>query len=169
MCCKAVKDGKDEALLCEGQCQKWLHRYCAGVTVDQYEQLSSNEEPFLCFTCCRAQHQQQIIELRGEMEALKSELSQLKAQLQPPPRPQISSNEVVERYPPLSAEREAMPENSSWQPVGKKRRPRKRQRSTKQGATESTEARASSTVSLVTSNVSDKLEGKAKVVGARRV
>ena len=101
------------------------------------------------------------------MEALKFELSQLKAQLQPPPRPQISSNEVVERYPPLSAEREAMPENSSWQPVGKKRRPRKRQRSTKQGATESTEARASPTVSLVTSNVSDKLEGKAKVVGAR--
>ena len=169
VCCKAVEDGKDEALLCEGQCQKWLHRYCAGVTVDQYEQLSSNEEPFLCFTCCRAQHQQQIIELRGEMEALKSELSQLKAQLQPPPRPQISSNEVVECYPPLSAEREAMPENSSWQPVGKKRRPRKRQRSTKQGATESTEARASSTVSLVTSNVSDKLEGKAKLVGARRV
>ena len=61
----------------------------------------------------------QIIELRGEMEVLKFELSQLKAQLQPP-RPQISSNEVVERYPPLSAEREAMPENSSWQPVGKK-------------------------------------------------
>ena len=29
VCCKAVEDGKDEALLCEGQCQKWLHRYCA--------------------------------------------------------------------------------------------------------------------------------------------
>ena len=117
VCCKAVEDGKDEALLCKGQYQKWLHRYCAGVTVDQYEELSSSEEPFLCFTCCRAQHQQQIIELRGEIEALKFELSQLKAQLQPPPRPQISSNEVVERYPPLSAERQAMPENSSWQPV----------------------------------------------------
>ena len=49
----------------------------------------------------------QIIELRGEMEVLKFELSQLKAQLQPP-RPQISSNEVVEHYPPLSAEREAI-------------------------------------------------------------
>ena len=32
VCCKAVEGGKDEALLCEGQCQKWLHRYCAGVT-----------------------------------------------------------------------------------------------------------------------------------------
>ena len=75
VCCKAVEDGKDEALLSERQCQKWLHHYCTGVTVDQYEELSSSEEPFLCFT----QHQQQIIELRGEMEVLKFELSQLKA------------------------------------------------------------------------------------------
>ena len=120
MCCKAVEDGKDEALLCEGQCQKWLHRYCASVTVDQ---LSSSEESFLCFTCCRTQHQQQITELR---------ISQLKAQLQPP-RPQILSNEVLEHCPPPSAESEATPENGSWQLVGKKRRPRKRQGS-KQGA-----------------------------------
>ena len=83
------------------------------------------------------------------MEALKFELSQLKAWLQPPPRPQISSNEVVERYPPLSTEREAMPENSSWEPVGKKRHPHKRQCSTKQGATESTEARASLVTSML--------------------
>ena len=83
VCCKAVEDGKDEALLCEGQCQKWLHRYCASVTVDQYEELSSSEEPFLCFTCCITQHQQQITELRSEVEALKFEISQLKAQLQP--------------------------------------------------------------------------------------
>ena len=47
VCCKAVEEGKDEALLCEGQCQKWLHRYCASVTVDQYEELSSSEEPAL--------------------------------------------------------------------------------------------------------------------------
>ena len=71
------------------------------------------------------------------MEALKFEISQLKAQLQPP-RPQILSNEIVEHYPPQSAEREATPENGSWQPVGKKRRPRKRQGS-KQGAAKSTE------------------------------
>ena len=68
------------------------------------------------------------------MRVMQTEALQ-QAQLQPPPRPQISSNKVVERYPPLSAEREAMPENSSWQPVGKKRHPRKRQRSTKQGVT----------------------------------
>ena len=167
VCCKTVEDGKDEALLCEGLCQKWIHRYCAGVTVDQYEELSSSEQPFLCFTCCRTQHQQQITELRGEVEALRFEFAQLKAQLQPP-RPLKSSKELVEHCPPISAEREDTPVNGSWQPVEKKRRPRKRDCSN-QVALQSMEAKASSSVSLATSNENNKPVGKIKVVGARIV
>ena len=138
------------------------------VTVDQYEELSSSEEPFLCFTCCRTQHQQQITELRSEVEALKFEISQLKAQLQPP-RPQILSNEVVEHYPPPSAEREATPENGSWQPVGKKRRPRKQQGS-KQGAAKSTETSEHvSKPKLQLQHAVVKNGPRVRVEGARRV
>ena len=78
VCLKAVQDGKDDALLCKGQCQKWLHCYCAGVTADQYEKLSSSQQPFFCFTCGRTQHQQEVAELRSEVEALRVELSQLR-------------------------------------------------------------------------------------------
>ena len=152
VCCKAVEDGKDEALLCESQCQKWLHRYCAGVTVGQYEELSSSEQPFLCFTCCRTHHQQQITELTGEVEALRFELSQLKAQLQPP-RPQMLLDKPVEHCPPLPVERDDS-ENGNWQPIVKKRRPRKPHRP-KQGAAQVTEARATSTASPVGSNDND--------------
>ena len=113
--------------------------YTATVPVSQWTNMKNlapaKSRPFLSFTCCRTQHQQQITELRDEVEALKFELSQLKAQLQPP-QPQILSNEVVEHYPPPSTEREATPENGSWQPVGKKRHPCKQQGS-KQGGTES--------------------------------
>ena len=50
-----------------------------------------------CFTCCETQHKQQISELRGEVEALSFELSQLKSQLQPP-QPPVSPNKIVEHY-----------------------------------------------------------------------
>ena len=32
VCEQYVVDGKDQALFCEGQCQCWSHRYCAGVS-----------------------------------------------------------------------------------------------------------------------------------------
>ena len=165
VCCKAVEDGKDEALLCEGQCQKWLHRYCAGVTVNQYEQLSLSDQPFFCFACCQVQHRQLITELRGEVEALRLEVSQLKAQ-QPLPQPQTSANELAKRCTP-PAMREESSKNGGWQRVEKKRPPRKQHRS-KQGADQATNARIGPTVS-VSGDDSKKTEGKTKVVGARRV
>ena len=30
VCCSPTVSGKEDALLCEGSCQKWFHRYCAG-------------------------------------------------------------------------------------------------------------------------------------------
>ena len=50
LCCKPIVEDRDEALLCEGSCNAWLHRYCAGVTVSQYAALQDSPLPF-CTTC----------------------------------------------------------------------------------------------------------------------
>ena len=32
VCDDTIVDGKDKELFCEGRCQLWMHRYCAGVS-----------------------------------------------------------------------------------------------------------------------------------------
>ena len=52
------KSDGQEALLCEGTCQKWLHRWCAGVHKENYEALAASDKPFFCPSCCLAEHRQ---------------------------------------------------------------------------------------------------------------
>ena len=78
VCNKAIVDGRDEALFCEGKCQAWLHRCCASVSSEQHRLLTASTEPFLCPTCGQEHNQAQIAELKNTVEALKLELSQLK-------------------------------------------------------------------------------------------
>ena len=59
LCCERIRDGKQQAIFCEGKCG-WMHRYCAGVSVAKFEELSLETEsssslhalkPFLCLYC----------------------------------------------------------------------------------------------------------------------
>ena len=104
VCQGRVIDGKDKALLCEGECGLWLHRGCASVPQSRYEFLSASDEPFICLCCSNVQlrkelaqlrselrdalelhtngpHRQQISELTGTVVALKTEVTQLKEAL----------------------------------------------------------------------------------------
>ena len=56
ICAEPILDnGEDEctqdALFREGDCQRWLHCWCATVTRERYAILSSTEDPFLCSLC----------------------------------------------------------------------------------------------------------------------
>ena len=64
VCCQKVTEGEGEALFCEGKCQKWLHRYCAGVSVAQFQDLSTVSAPFLCVICYQQSHGVALEELR---------------------------------------------------------------------------------------------------------
>ncbi len=68
-----------EALICEGNCNAWYHRWCAGVSTLRYESLSSSEEPFLCPSCTADRHQQSILELQSNVKSLSDEVRELKA------------------------------------------------------------------------------------------
>ena len=70
--------GKDEALFCNGSCQQWLHRYCAGVNAKCYKEIKEKGSSFLCYSCSDALHMQEITMLKDSVELLKQELAVLK-------------------------------------------------------------------------------------------
>ena len=88
-CVKPVVEDHDEALLCEGTCDRWLHRYCAGVTETQYEVLQDSPLPFLCSICSQLKQaavikdmQEKIDSLTAEVIELRSNVTDLRTELQ---------------------------------------------------------------------------------------
>ena len=57
VCDAKIVDGKDEAVFCEGLCQQWIHRYCAGVSKVHFERLAASAETkYECAACfCESQ------------------------------------------------------------------------------------------------------------------
>ena len=76
MCTNVIVDATEtsegeEALFCEGTCQKWLHRWCAGVHKDNFAIIAASSKPFVCPSCCLAEHRQLITTLIATVETLK--------------------------------------------------------------------------------------------------
>ena len=88
VCQGAIVDGKDEALLCEGDCGLWFHRGCASIPPCRYKELSNTEEPFICLSCNNVQLKREIVllkrelkdmaELRDKYSTLETEMSSLR-------------------------------------------------------------------------------------------
>ena len=70
VCCLQIVDGKDEVILCEGNCKQWYHRGCASLPPERYKELSSTDEPFSCLTYTR-------LAFKKEMSALSSTVTNL--------------------------------------------------------------------------------------------
>ena len=81
VCCQPIVDGKDQALFCDGICQKWSHRYCVGVPSSHFEALSSSDKPFLCYLCCQSAQEEQLSDMKRIIDHLKEEVSCLKSTL----------------------------------------------------------------------------------------
>ena len=100
VCCQAIVKGKDESLFCGGECQQWLHRYCAGVPAKVYKNLSEKGVTFYCFACSLDSHRKEIASLKGTVEALKSEIAELKSSSPSPSSARKSSPQVPTLPPP---------------------------------------------------------------------
>ena len=75
VCCQPIAKGKDESLFCGGDCQQWLHRYCAGVSKQVFNGLAEEgSHAFFCFACCLKRHRREIDALKDTVEHLKCEL-----------------------------------------------------------------------------------------------
>lgn len=111
MCDQKVVDGKDQALFCEGQCQRWLHRYCAGVSLAHFDALSSSSEPFHCLGCFQRSCNAEIKSLRVTVSSLQGEVSRLQGELEGVSKKNCSCNQASRYDHSASSE--------SWSEIGR--------------------------------------------------
>ena len=78
LCRAAVVDGKEDALQCEGSCGSWYHRYCAGVSLTSFRELSNSSTPFVC---SQKAHETTVVQLQSEVDLLRAEVAELRAAL----------------------------------------------------------------------------------------
>ena len=69
LCCKPIIEGKEEALECEGECGKWYHRYCTGISMTHFKRLSTTTSPFVCFPCNQLVQEAKVSQLLSEVES----------------------------------------------------------------------------------------------------
>ena len=82
--------------LCEGRCQQWLHRCCAGLTKLSFESLSSESgNPFSCANCKMEAQSSQIAELQSAVADLLLRLSALIGLNQPSSPASVSTPALV--------------------------------------------------------------------------
>ena len=70
VCQGSIVDGKDDALLCEGECGLWFHRGCASVPPALYKSLSNSDEPFVCLVCTNIRLKREITQLKCELTGM---------------------------------------------------------------------------------------------------
>ena len=69
-------DGHD-TILCEGDCQGWTHRHCAGITRPVFEKLLSESAPYLCPHCTLGKQYNEISALKETIKTLTDKISKL--------------------------------------------------------------------------------------------
>ena len=61
-------------MFCEGKCQKWLHRHCAGISQPCFKLINETDAPFTCVYCLLIQQAAQINELRTTVKNLTTQI-----------------------------------------------------------------------------------------------
>ena len=88
------KKGQD-AIYCEGQCNSWLHRGCAGLPKSVFSNLQNSPDPFHCPHCQLKNHAIIISELKTTIASLNETIAALKTSvksLEPTSKPVTVTN-----------------------------------------------------------------------------
>ena len=82
--CKKVskepnEDGKpgDDAVFCDGGNAGWFHRKCSGLSKPAYKMAGESDSPFYCVFCVQSVYRKEIVELKEQINALTSKITQL--------------------------------------------------------------------------------------------
>lgn len=67
----------DEAVFCEGNCQGWIHRKCAGITRPAFDKLGEPDTQYLCSYCMLVSQNNEISKLAGIIKDLNSSIVSL--------------------------------------------------------------------------------------------
>lgn len=68
-----------KAVFCEGSCQEWVHRQCAGLSVIAYTKASKSDDPFLCPSCNIRGQSRDIADLKRTIQLLTARVCKLEA------------------------------------------------------------------------------------------
>lgn len=105
-------DGKlgQESIFCDGACQAWLHRKCAGLSKSTFSELSKSIKPYQCPHCKVNVLESEVSSLKDLVKNLSSDLSMvtneltsLKEQVKCKPS-QIDEQQVQPSFQPQSAD-----------------------------------------------------------------
>jgi len=67
----------EDAVFCEGDCQGWLHRKCAGVTRPAFHKLGETDKVYLCSYCVSVKQNNDISKLSDIINELHSAVTSL--------------------------------------------------------------------------------------------
>ena len=68
-------------MFCDGHCNTWLHRGCAGLSKTAFKKVTESNDPFSCTCCYLSQHKGELIALRTTVNKMTSELASLSSAL----------------------------------------------------------------------------------------
>ena len=78
ICDADIVDDTDESVPCEGLCQAWMHRKCAGISQQVFVVISKSNDPYLCSHCMLSNYKEEIVSLKNQVSSLSNELALLK-------------------------------------------------------------------------------------------
>lgn len=82
ICDESIKDSStrvsgQDSVFCDGVCNTWLHRRCAGLSKMLFVALSHSKDPFYCPHCRLHLLSKELSSLRMDFDALSSKLVEL--------------------------------------------------------------------------------------------
>ena len=177
---------KEDALYCEGECQTWIHRYCAGIPIKLFKTLAGCSTPFYCYSCNLRAQQLTIQGLHEDIATLRTELSIMKSSIE-------RLTDVVHEndLPTLCQQVKALSEDQStstaatWSEVVRNKRPSKKSAASATSAREGSDGNTQKSAASATSAREDSdgngnthhkpkparspMRKRTTIVGARRI
>ena len=71
---RSARNKGEDAVFCEGKCQKWLHRHCAGLSQPCFKLINETDAPFTCVYCLLIQQAAQINEMHTTVKNLTTQI-----------------------------------------------------------------------------------------------
>ena len=86
ICLEVIQDASKskkghDAIYCEGQCNSWLHRGCAGLPKSVFTSLQNSPDPFYCPHCQLSSHATTILDLKATIASLNETVAALQTSI----------------------------------------------------------------------------------------
>ena len=78
VCLDSITDEHD-SIYCEGSCDRWLHRCCAGLSKVLFNVWIDSDDPFYCPHCRLSRHAELLSSMQSTIQSLLQDVASLKS------------------------------------------------------------------------------------------